>query len=579
MFVDARTIPAGATLETDICIIGAGAAGIALAQEFAGLDMRVSILESGGREFDAETQALDTGRNTGTPYFPLDAARLRYFGGTTNHWGGLCRPSNEIDFESRSWVPDSGWPLTRAELQPYYERAQVSCNVHSSERGIDYWIQFDRYRPLAFHGDRLETRVVQVVPRAQRRFAANYGQTLDQAGNLTIYLYANLTELETNETGNLVSDAHVSCLSGNRFTLKAKYFVLAANGIENPRLLLLSNRRHATGLGNQYDVVGRYFMEHPRLVTGILAPANPRMSLEFYSLHRVGLGGLVTEGDLITADVALSAETLRKEQILDVQLDLHPVYDPTYAACTQGLGSESVASARMLLRAFRHGQYPDDFRRHLTNVLEDVARWRDRAVTLAPIPLPTPETISRVWQADPDERTAFLCETFGDIAAATYMEAAGSHPPLDHVQVTTRVEQAPNPESRVMLDTERDRLGLNKAQLNWQLSELDKRSMMRALEILGAEVGAAGIGRLQIILPEGDTWPETLRGGWHLMGTTRMSDNPRKGVVDRNCQVHGVHNLFVAGSSVFPTAGSGTPTLTLVGLAIRLADHLKARMT
>ena len=146
MFVDARTIPAGATLETDICIIGAGAAGIALAQEFAGLDMRVSILESGGREFDAETQQLGTGRNIGTPYFPLDAARLRYFGGTTNHWGGLCRPSNAIDFESRSWVPDSGWPLTKAELQPYYERAQVSCNVHSSERGIDYWIQFDRYR-------------------------------------------------------------------------------------------------------------------------------------------------------------------------------------------------------------------------------------------------------------------------------------------------------------------------------------------------------------------------------------------------------------------------------------------------
>jgi choline dehydrogenase-like flavoprotein len=210
-------------------------------------------------------------------------------------------------------------------------------------------------------------------------------------------------------------------------------------------------------------------------------------------------------------------------------------------------------------------------------VLEDVARWHDRAVTSVPLPLPTPDVISQVWQADPGERAAFLCEVFGDIASATYMQAVGS-PPVDHVQVTTRVEQAPNPNSRVTLDTERDRLGLNKAQLNWQLSPLDKRSMIRALEILGAEVGAAGIGRLQIILPEDDTWPETLRGGWHLMGTTRMSDNPRKGVVDRNCQVHGVHNLFIAGSSVFPTAGSGTPTLTLVGLAMRLADHLKARL-
>jgi choline dehydrogenase-like flavoprotein len=432
---------------------------------------------------------------------------------------------------------------------------------------------------LALQGDRLETRIVQVVPRARRRFAANYRQELEQASNLTTYLHANLTELETNETGNLVGAAHVTCLSGNRFTVQAKYFVLAASGIENPRLLLLSNRRHANGLGNQHDVVGRYFMEHPRLVTGILAPANPNMSLEFYSPHRASLGGLVTEGDLISGYVSLSDEALRKERILDVQMDLNPVYDPAYAPCTQGLRSESVASARILLRAFRNGQFPNDLRGHLTNVLDDMARWRDRAVTTAPLPLPTPEAISRVWQADPGERTAFLCETFGDIAAATYMESSGSHPPLDHVQVTTRVEQAPNPDSRITLDTERDRLGLNKVRLDWQLTSLDKRSMIRALEILGAEVGAAGIGRLQITLPDGDSWPEPPRGGWHLMGTTRMSDNPRKGVVDRNCQVHGVHNLFVAGSSVFPTAGSGTPTLTLVGLAIRLADHLKARMT
>jgi choline dehydrogenase-like flavoprotein len=421
--------------------------------------------------------------------------------------------------------------------------------------------------------------VVQVVPRAERRFATNYGHELEQAANVTTYLYANLTELETNETGKLVSDAHISCLSGNKFTLRAKFFILATGAIENARLLLNSNRRHATGLGNQYDVVGRYFMEHPRLVTGILAPANPSMSLEFYSPHRVSLGGgLVTEGDEISGYVALSEETLRKEQILDVQIDLDPVYDPAYAACTQGLRSESLASVRSLIRAFKKGQVPTDFGKHLTNVLEDMTRWRGRALTTAPIPLPTPEVIHRVWQADSAERTAFLCEMFGDIASATYMEVGGS-PPLDHVQVTTRVEQAPNPDSRVTLDSDRDRLGLNKAQLNWQLSPLDKRSMIRALEILGAEVGAAGIGRLQITLPDGDAWPETPKGGWHLMGTTRMSDNPRKGVVDRNCQVHGVHNLFITGSSVFPTAGSGTPTLTLVSLAIRLADHLKERMT
>lgn len=573
MFVDARRIPENQTLETDICIIGAGAAGITLAHEFAGRGVRVSILESGGLESDADTRALDTGQNIGTPYFPLDVARLRYFGGTSNHWGGICRPFDDIDFEARPWVPHSGWPIRKAELQPYYERARVVCNVRSAEWSADYWLRHDRFPALPFGGNRLETRVAQVVPSAERRFALNYREELEQAANVTTYLHANLTELETNETGRLVTEAKVACLTGNRFKVKAKQFILAANGIGNPHLLLLSNRRHPAGLGNQHDQVGRYFMEHPRLVTGILVPTNPRTSLGFYALHRTGL----TQGDMVKGYVGLSEETIRREQILDVQMDLGPVYDPAYLACVDALESEDVESFKILLRAFRRRQVPDDFQRHVSNVVNDMTTWLDQTVTAAPVPLPKPEVISQVWQADPAERAEFLCELFGDIASADYTEMFGTFP-LDHIEVITRIEQTPNPDSRVTLGPERDRLGLNRVRLNWQLTSLDKRSMIRALEILGAEAGRSGIGRVQITLSEDDTWPETLRGGWHLMGTTRMSDNPRQGVVDRNCQVHGVANLFVAGSSVFPTTGSAPPTLTLVSLAIRLADHLKERM-
>ena len=571
MFVDARRIPEHQTLETDICIIGAGAAGITLAHEFAGRAMRVSVLESGGLDVDAESRDLNVGQNIGKPYFQLDVVRLRGLGGTTNHWGGLCRPFEDMDFETRPWVPHSGWPLRKAELQPYYERARVVCNIRSAEWSADYWVGRDQFPALPFAGTRLETRVNRMVPTAERRFALNFRRELEQAANLTIYLHANLTGLETNETSSLVTEANVACLAGNRFKVKAKQFILAASAIENPRLLLLSNRRHPAGLGNQHDQVGRYFMEHPRLVTGILVPTNPRTSVGLYTEHRN------LRGDMIEGHVALSAEDLRKEQILDVQMDLDPVYDPAYLTCVDSLESENVTSLRMLLRAFRSRAIPDDFQRHLANVLNDLTTWTDHAVTAAPIPLPKPEVISHVWQADPAERVAFLCELLGDIAPAAYMQTLGL--PLDHVEVTTRLEQAPNPDSRVTLGPERDQLGLNRVRLNWQLTSLDKRSMIRALEILGAEAGRAGIGRVQITLSEDDDgWPETLRGGWHLMGTTRMSDDPRKGVVDRNCQLHGVSNLFVAGSSVFPTAGSAPPTLTLVSLAIRLADYLKERM-
>ena len=145
--------------------------------------------------------------------------------------------------------------------------------------------------------------------------------------------------------------------------------------------------------------------------------------------------------------------------------------------------------------------------------------------------------------------------------------------------MTTRIEQAPNPDSRVVLVRERDELGMQRVALDWRLSDVDRRNVRRTLELLGAEIGAAGIGRLQILHSADETsWPEDLDGGQHHMGTTRMSDDPKQGVVDSDCRVHGMSNLFVAGSSVFPTPGGATPTLLLVALALRLADHLKGMM-
>jgi choline dehydrogenase-like flavoprotein len=141
------------------------------------------------------------------------------------------------------------------------------------------------------------------------------------------------------------------------------------------------------------------------------------------------------------------------------------------------------------------------------------------------------------------------------------------------------MDPAPNRDSRVTLGAELDPLGQRRVNLNWRLSPLDKYSVRRTLEIIGMELGRAGLGRLQVKIDDSDTaWPEDLIGANHHMGTTRMNDDPKQGVVDKNCRVHGVSNLFIAGSSVFPTAGSGTPTFMIVVLALRLADHVKRKM-
>lgn len=568
MFVDARTIPNGETLEADLCVVGGGAAGIALTREFIGTDARVLLLESGGTEPDFPTQMLADGGNVGLPYFPLAAARLRFLGGTTNHWGGTCRPFEDFDFEPRPWVPRSGWPIRRRDLDGFYRRAESFCGLSSSWAAED-WLERDRFKPLSLVREPLITRIAQIIRKDRRRPGRSYRTDLERARNVTTLLNANLTELETDEGGKTVSRAAVACLEGPRFHVRARLFVLATGGLENARLLLASNRRHPAGLGNDYDQVGRYFMEHPRFTAATLLPATPRFPLSLYQLHAV------RGGEVIKGYIAFTKETLAREGMLDVQIDLDPIYEDTLTAA---LAAADVTSFRTLLRAFRLRSAPDDLQTHVRNVLTDLLSFGEHSVLAAPVPLPTPAAIDRVLSEPPSRRAGTLVSMFGDIAV-TSVERKSDALPIDSIEIVTRIEQAPNPDSRVTLTAERDQLGMPKLQLDWRLTELEKHSLFKALDIIAAQLGEAEVGRLRVVVSERDEgWPDSLRGGWHLIGTTRMSDSPAQGVVDRNCQVHGVSNLFIAGSSVFPTAGSGTPTLTLIALAIRLADHLKEQL-
>jgi choline dehydrogenase-like flavoprotein len=319
-------------------------------------------------------------------------------------------------------------------------------------------------------------------------------------------------------------------LSGTKFSVRAKLFILAAGGIENARLLLLSNERQAVGLGNQHDLVGRFFLEHPAVVAGIVRLSNPHLPLKFYQMHNM-------QESLIVGGLTLSPEVRRRERLVTVEIGLDPVYDQSHTSARE---SKGVRSLGLILKALWNGMIPDEFGKHVGNVLADI----------------------------------------GNVAVAAYgqLRFRGDYPP-DHIRLTAVIDPAPNRDSRVTLARELDQLGKNRVQLDWRLSPIDKRSVRRTLEIIGVELGRAGIGRLQIGLDDDDTtWPADPAGASHHMGTTRMHDDHKRGVVDQNCQVHGIANLFVAGSSVFPTAGSGTPTLMIVALAIRLADHIKGKL-
>lgn len=566
MFVDGRSISVGEVLEADVAIVGAGAAGITLALALDGAGMRVLLIESGDHRPEPETQRLCRGENVGLPYFDLHAARLRFFGGTTNHWTGTCRPFEAFDLSAHEWIVASGWPIGTSDLDPYYSRAGELCGLPSDEWSTEAWIERSNYPPLPLDPARVETRVAQNARARQRRFARSYRRDLD-AADARVVLNSNLVEVRVGETGDAVSGLRLRTLAGNEFRARARAYVLAAGGIENPRLLLASTSRFPAGIGNGEDLVGRYFLEHPRFIGATFVPFDAQMDLRFYLPHDAG-------NSRITGYLSVPEAVRESEELSDIQFRLEPRFPAYY---DRAIGEEDLAALRRLTgRAEDEYEFPEDagdFLEDANRVAGDLTSWRRFLAFGGPLPVPVPE-VAAAAIGDAERRAALIPEVFGDIATLLYGESIGRIP-VEAVDVTTRIDPIPNPDSRVRLGGDRDALGMRMVELDWQLSSADRSSVVRATELLGAELGRAELGRLRLTISEEDAeWPPDLSGGNHHMGTTRMHDDPRQGVVDRDCRVHGMRNLFVAGSSVFTTAGSATPTLTIVALALRLAEHL-----
>jgi len=546
LLIDARSLPENQTVNTDLCIVGGGTAGITLASEFIGQKIKVCLLESGGLEPDQETQKLYWGENVGLPYYTLDTARARYFGGSSNRWhlfignnslGARMRPLDGIDFEERNWIPHSGWPFDKFHLDPYYEKAQSICKIEPFTYDLkDY--EDTRTNPrLPLNGDRVKTVVFKFGSRDP--FIEHYPKEITRADNITTYLYANVLEIETDEAAKNVSRLRVGSLNGNKFWLSARIFILACGGIEIPRLLLNSNKRQNVGLGNQNDLVGRFFMEHLHFWSGVFVPSDPDIfnSTALYNrIHRVN-------GIPIIGKLAFTEKVLRKEKMVNHCIELIPrigLNKILYPYLYPDISSEAVASAKLIVSAIRGGNMPDDFGKHIRNILIEID---DIAITAY-------RRVRKKISGNFNKRRIRLFN-------------------LAHMS-----EQIPNPNSRITLSEKRDRFGMNRIKLNWQVSPIDIMSAIRAQEIIGEELNRAGLGRLYIKMKD-ESPPSDIHGGYHHMGTTRMHVDPKKGVVDENCRVHGISNLFIAGPSVFPTGGYANPVLTTVALSVKLADHLK----
>jgi len=551
MLIDARTLSADETIETEVCIIGTGPAGLSLARELAGQDFRVCLLESGGLDLpDPDTESLAEVETEGDFVQVFSDRRNRRFGGNSSYWGiniskgqlGLRHvPLDDVDFEKRDGFPYSGWPFERDHLVPYYERAQKVCKLGPFTYEAEDWEDANSPQ-LPFIGNRVTTRMFQFGPGAA--FYKEYRDEINRSGNVTTYLHATAVELETEETAQTVTRVRVACLQGNKFWVKAKIVILAAGGVESAHLLLLSNKTQKAGLGNQNDLVGRFFMDHPLVYGGLFVPSNPKMfdSMALYDLRQLSKG-------TVMGGLSFTNEAMRREQLLNVSMLLLP-------RPIKYQSSEAVSSLKALFSSRGYKEGAKGTLEHLNKVvtgLDEIAGSFYDKLTKKDLPF-WPNLSQGGWSNLPNKERIY-----------------------NVFEVLHQTEQTPHPDNRVMLGDGLDKLGRRKAKMQTCWREDDIQGVKRAQAVFAEEIARAGLGRYEIE-QDGDLPVISTAGTSHHLGTTRMDVDPKQGVVDENCKVHGVSNLFIASSAVFPTGGYGNPTLTIVALAIRIADRVKATM-
>lgn len=517
MHIDARELDNGSLIEGDICIIGAGAAGISIAFDWINTSHKVILLEGGGFEYDDQVQELYNGKLTGQNYYPMKSSRLHYFGGSSMHWGGMCSTFDDIDFEVRDWVEHSGWPIKKDAIAAFYPAAHNILDLGIYEWDVNYWMKQDpKCIPLPLDPKIVWNKMWHFSPPT--RFGTKYRDVIVNAKNIHLYTYANVVDIKATDNISSINSVTVKNYAGKEHTVKAKYFILACCAIQNSRLLLASNKQAPAGLGNDNDLVGRYFMEHPELKTGELW-LNYSDELKLYQFEKV------------RAEIAVFPEVQKELKILNGTISLNPL--PLARKVQSNVRTWNEEDPRKSLKK-NQNDYGDAYKKSFFQ------RVIDRF---------SPKKEEKIFQS---------------------------------FELYTRIEQAPNPSSRVELSNEKDSLGVPRANLRWAMLPIDKRTVRKLNELIGQLVGAAGIGRVKLydfLLDENDTsMPDFTSGGWHHMGTTRISEDPKKGVVDANCKMHGIDNLYIAGSSCFTTGGAINPTLTVVAISLRLSDHIKAKM-
>lgn len=526
-------------LVADICIVGAGPVGIALALECDRLGLSVILLESGGEQPSPQTADLSRAQIADpSRHAAMDVASCRALGGTSRWWGGRCVPYDDIDFAERSFVPDTAWPIAHAAIQPWYEAAAVFFGCPPARFETE---------PMVF-GDVRFDELERWAP------VVNMGEThrdaLAAAEELRVVLGATVTGLTIGKDGARVDGLRVAHRDGQR-TVQANHYVLACGGLETLRLLLAAQRAKPALFGGLEGPLGRGYMGH---ISGKIADLvlDDPASVAQHDFFRDGPG-------YARRRFTIGPETQKREALQNIAfwLDNPPFHDPSHRSGVLSAVWIALASplGRRLLsegvRLSHVGPAPHRHGAHWRNVL---ARPFETALTLLRI------VKSRLERP---RKPGFLVRNKGGRYALHY-----------------HAEQRPIPESRVRLGDDRDALGAARLAIDLRYAPEDAVSVIKAHEVLDKALRDAGVGRLEYRAPGEQLIANVLAqasDGFHQIGGAPMAAPGQAGVVDGDGKALDLDNLFLASSCVFPSSGQANPTFLAVALALRLAHHLAAQ--
>jgi choline dehydrogenase-like flavoprotein len=523
MLADLRSDDLPGLLDTDVCIVGAGPVGISLAIDLSRQGLDVVMLESGGRAIDPALQDLYRSTNVGRQHNGINLGRYRAFGGTSTRWGGQILPFGRIDFERRTWVEGSGWPITFEDLEPYYQKAlEIEGLGGCLKDDENVWAAIGLDVP--HFGCGLGSHFSRWCPEPD--FARLHGKEIERSASLHCVLHATVTALSC--TGGRIVAALARTLTGKSVKVSARRFVFCVGATETARLLLQPMEDGTPPpWTEQSDALGRYFQDHP---TFECADLKPRSTAALHQLmDMIYLRGFKYQPRLYLTPVRQrEAGSLNAGGLVSFKTEIS----------AQVLRQVRIAARRVVRGPFSAG------------ALAEAVRSGVRS---------GPLIVRQAWR---------------------YVVHKRAFNPSDRgCRLLAFIEQAPNPDSRLALSHDTDALGMRRSQLDWRLGQGEVDALENFARAVKTAFEAAGIADVEIDKPVAARDPAVMNLCWdnfHDMGTARMADSPARGVVDASLRIFGTANGYICSSAVFPSGSFANPTHTAIALALRLADHLRA---